>query len=191
VMSVELHNGRITTMSHLEFWKKLHTRSTCFTPSRCLLCCDGTAELADISFGDAWLPEFSNDNNGTSIIVSRTQMAEQFLQKAMSSKKIKLSKITGIKVARSQGMMRFKKNSLAVRFLFFGLSGEAIPKYYTKMLKPGFIDYPRSGVILVNQYLASKPRLWGVLQNFIRLQNPLKKAHTIALAHTLPKHTLV
>ena len=32
-----------------------------FTPMRCTMCPDQAAELADISFGDAWLPEFKNE----------------------------------------------------------------------------------------------------------------------------------
>jgi coenzyme F420 hydrogenase subunit beta len=183
MLSIKLKSGDEKNCSYLE-WITIH-EFCLFTPSRCLLCCDGSAELADISFGDAWLPEFLHDNTGRSIIISRTQIAEQFLQKAMVSKKIELSKISGIRVAKSQGMMRFKKNSLAVRFLLFRLSGKETPTYFTKTLKPKFIDYPRSGIIFVNRYLASKRCFWGAIENFIRLQNPLKKTYTIALARTI------
>lgn len=183
MLSIKLKSGNEKDFPYLDY---IRTHLFClFTPARCLLCCDQTAELADISFGDAWLPEFSDDNLGTSIIISRTQMGEQILQKAMSSKKIELSKISGIRVAKSQGMMRFKKNSLAVRFLLFRLSGKEIPMYTTKLPKPTFIDYPRSGIIFVNRYLASKRHLWGILEGLIRLQNSLKRIYTIALAHTL------
>ena len=36
-----------------------------FTPMRCTMCPDQLAELADISLGDAWLPEFRGDKIGT------------------------------------------------------------------------------------------------------------------------------
>ncbi|UCC32937.1 MAG: Coenzyme F420 hydrogenase/dehydrogenase, beta subunit C-terminal domain, partial [Candidatus Bathyarchaeota archaeon] len=40
-----------------------------FMPKRCLFCPDHTAELADISSGDAWLPEIKRkDSQGTSLI---------------------------------------------------------------------------------------------------------------------------
>lgn len=45
-----------------------------FAPTRCLLCSDGVCELADISFGDAWLPELSDDKIGKSIIISKRGM---------------------------------------------------------------------------------------------------------------------
>ena len=53
-----------------------------FTPDGCNVCSDHLAELADISFGDAWLPEFEVDKLGTSIAISRTKLGEEFLAKA-------------------------------------------------------------------------------------------------------------
>jgi hypothetical protein len=38
--------------------------------------------MADISLGDAWLPEFKNDRNGISLIVTRTDAGEATIQKA-------------------------------------------------------------------------------------------------------------
>ncbi len=57
-----------------EFWN--FAGQSFFYPKRCLMCIDGTAELSDISFGDAWLPEFSNDPKGTSVLISRTETGD-------------------------------------------------------------------------------------------------------------------
>ncbi len=51
-------------------------------PWRCSLCLDRTSQMADISLGDAWLPEFKNDRNGISLIVTRTDAGEATIQKA-------------------------------------------------------------------------------------------------------------
>jgi len=57
-----------------------------FFPARCLMCCDGVCELADISFGDAWLPELSDDKIGTSMVVSKSEIGDKILQRMKSKK---------------------------------------------------------------------------------------------------------
>jgi coenzyme F420 hydrogenase subunit beta len=184
VSSVLLKSGEEKNHRYME-WASVQ-QFCLFAPGRCLLCCDGTAELADISFGDAWLPKFSNDRIGTSAIVSRTLKGEQLLHDAAFKKKICLRKLSALEVAKSQGMMRFKKNSLSIRFLLFKMCGKAIPTYNTELLKPGFVDYPRSGAIFVNQYLASKYSLWGALEKLLRMQDSLKKIYKTATSRMLP-----
>ena len=167
-------------------WIKAHAYCM-FAPSRCLLCCDHSAELSDISFADAWLPEFQGDKIGTSLIISRTKVGEEILRKAVANKKIEIREIDCIKVAESQKMMRFKKNSLAVRFLFFKAASKKIPIYNRRLLKPSLIDFPRSGIIFVNRYIASKRSLWRFLEKFINLQSPLEKMYTKVLGSSPSK----
>ncbi len=55
-----------------------------FAAPYCLLCSDHTSELADISFGDAWLPEImESETFGESIIIARTLIGEKLLEEAM------------------------------------------------------------------------------------------------------------
>ena len=42
-----------------------------FKPNACDYCDDVVGETSDVSLGDAWLPQFVNDPNGTSIMVIR------------------------------------------------------------------------------------------------------------------------
>jgi coenzyme F420 hydrogenase subunit beta len=163
-------------------WVGIHEQCF-FTPSRCLVCCDQSAELADLSFGDAWLPEFSDDKLGTSVLISRTRVGEELLLKAKLNNRVELDEISAIKMAKSQGMMRFKKNGLGVRVKLFKLTGKNIPVYSAMILKPGFIDYPRSCMIFVNQYLASKRSLWLTLEPLISMQDFLKQAYLKMLDH--------
>jgi coenzyme F420 hydrogenase subunit beta len=89
-------------------------------PKSCRLCCDETAELADISFGDAWLPELQHDHVGSSIIVSRNEVAEQLLRDAVLRGRVVIEKAASRDVVRSQidALYRKKKEAGAYMRLF-------------------------------------------------------------------------
>jgi coenzyme F420 hydrogenase subunit beta len=131
-----------------------------FTPWRCTLCSDHTCELADISFGDAWLPELANDKIGTSIIISRSKVAEEILQSMASRRIIELNEIDSGKVALSQGMFRFKKDQLKARIFFFKLFGKKIPIYDQKLPRPKLSDYLMAMWQYFWIYVSSKRYLW-------------------------------
>lgn len=50
-----------------------------FKYQACEFCDDVFAETADITFGDAWLPEYVNDNKGTNIIVTRNYQLSELI----------------------------------------------------------------------------------------------------------------
>lgn len=52
-----------------------------FKHRACDFCDDIAGELADVSFGDAWLPEYEHDYLGTNIIVSRSDKFDYYLKK--------------------------------------------------------------------------------------------------------------
>jgi len=92
-----------------------------FTPVSCFMCSDHTAELSDISFGDAWLPEFGGDRIGTSIIISRSLQGEEILQKAVLEGIIKIKLISSHKVILSQLIQLYlKKKNIEARTKLFG-----------------------------------------------------------------------
>ena len=64
-LTFQLAGGGNVFIPYQRVWESL---DLAFTPRRCLECFDGAAELADISFGDAWLPEFAEDKKGLSLI---------------------------------------------------------------------------------------------------------------------------
>ena len=105
--------------------------SVFFVPYRCLLCPDGTSELADISFGDAWLPELvRNSNAGESIVVSRTQRGEEILRRMANEKVIVLNQIPAEKVILSQqDMLNHKKKSIQARIRVFRSLGKTTPSF--------------------------------------------------------------
>lgn len=83
-----------------------------FVPTACLLCCDLTNELADISFGDAWLPELKGAQRGYSLVITRSDKGEELLQDAQREGKIRLKKIERTDILKSHKLgLLFKKRT--------------------------------------------------------------------------------
>lgn len=159
-ISIYLRDGQRIFIPHFDAWKRL---DLVFFPRRCTLCCDGAGELADISFGDAWLPEFSDDKNGTSVIISRTPKVDELLQRMLAKGIIKLDNTTAAKVAESQQNFRAKKNTISLYMLHAIITRHKLPAYNTKLGKPGLTDVVNASIHLLGLYLSSKRRLWGLV----------------------------
>jgi coenzyme F420 hydrogenase subunit beta len=156
-MSIELKDGGKIFIPKSKYYDG---RFGSFIPIQCLLCSDHACELADISLGDAWLPEFADDKAGKSIIISRSKVAEEILQSMASRRIIELNEIDSGKVAQSQGMFRFKRNRLRARIFFFKLFGKKIPSYNQKLPKPKLSDYLLTIWQYFWIYVSSKRYLW-------------------------------
>ena len=133
-----------------------------FFPVRCLMCSDGICELADISFGDAWLPELSDDKIGKSIIVSKSEIGEKILQVMILKNKIELKEVSAKKVIQSQaGMLCFKKKNLNARNKLF----KVVPKYnmQNNLLEPDTIDCLLALFPYSNSYASSNSFLRKIL----------------------------
>ena len=133
-----------------------------FYPARCLMCSDEICELADISFGDAWLPELSEEKIGKSIVVSKSEIGEKILQLMKSKNKIELTEVGVEKVIQSQaGMLYFKKKNLNARNKLF----KVVPKYniQNNLLEPDTIDLLLALFPYLNSYASSKSLLRKVL----------------------------
>jgi len=73
-----------------------------FWSKRCMICNDKLCLLADIIFMDAWLPEFSSDKIGSSLIVVRSKNGADLIAKAMEKGIVELSPVPIEAVLRSQ-----------------------------------------------------------------------------------------
>jgi coenzyme F420 hydrogenase subunit beta len=130
-----------------------------FYPKRCLMCGDGVCELADISFGDAWLPEFRDDNTGRSIIISRTEIGKHILQRMSEEGKIELNRVNSKEVVQSQTLMIYlkKKN--------FTIKKKLLKVYpYNKLLRSDIIDNSIALWFYFSTSLSSNPHLKIILQ---------------------------
>ena len=92
-----------------------------FIPKRCFLCGDHTAELADVSFGDAWLSQFKNDKKGRSIIITRTLRGQKIIEEVKNKKVANLSLLSRKEIILSQLIpLYLKKKSIKPRSFLFG-----------------------------------------------------------------------
>lgn len=156
-MKISLESGELLLP---DYWNNLFGLNF-FTPARCLLCSDGICELADISFGDAWLPELSDDKIGRSIIVSKSEIGEQLLQVMKLKNRIELDRIGVKKVIQSQaGMLYFKKKNLNARSKLF----KAVPKN-DNVLESDAGDYLIALYSYLNAYISSKSFLRKLLRH--------------------------
>ena len=130
-----------------------------FYPARCLMCSDEICELADISFGDAWLPELSDDKIGASIIISKSKIGEEILEATKLKSEIELNDISVKKVIQSQaGMLYFKKkNPNAYNKLF-----KFVPKS-DNLLKSDILDYLLALFPYINFHVSSKSVLRKII----------------------------
>lgn len=159
-----------------------------FTPVRCTLCPDQTAELADISVGDAWLPELKHNKVGESIIITRTAVGDEMLEIATSANAIRTIRVEQCKVKQSQLVnLNFKKKDLGTRFDFFRTIGRAVPVFYPKPTRiPPMSLLPsilRTLYTYFNIWISSHSLLANVLQYFplpvVRLYYGIYKALSI------------
>lgn len=74
-----------------------------FKSKACDFCTDVMTELADISLGDAWLPKYRPDGMGTSVIVTRSPLAEKIIQQGIKSEELVIDLATMDLLLQSQG----------------------------------------------------------------------------------------
>ncbi|HAP96717.1 Coenzyme F420 hydrogenase/dehydrogenase, beta subunit C-terminal domain [Epilithonimonas hominis] len=86
-----------------------------FKSNACDFCDDVTTELADISLGDAWLSPYNKDGKGTSVIVSRSLLADELMTKGIESGALKCQHLALDKFLQSQEGS-FKHRQLGIRY---------------------------------------------------------------------------
>jgi coenzyme F420-reducing hydrogenase beta subunit len=105
-----------------------------FVPNACNFCDDIFAELADISFMDAWLPEYIKDPLGTSLLLVRDKQVLDILKK-MDDKNIKLEPVNIQKVIQSNRDVIFsKRRDISERIAYCLGKGEDVPDKRTDLL---------------------------------------------------------
>lgn len=87
-----------------------------FKANACDFCDDVVTELADISLGDAWLQPYSQDGRGTSVIITRSPIAELIVQEGMKKSEITIESISPDTMrASQQGSYNHRHEGLYVR----------------------------------------------------------------------------
>jgi coenzyme F420 hydrogenase subunit beta len=154
MMSILLKNGRKILVPYSEMISS-HTLWFYALP-RCALCCDLTSELADVSCGDAWLPEvMANEKIGKSIVICRTKIGKAICTEAVRNGYIEIQELDPNKVKQSSNMMETKKRDIKVRFFLRTLFNRPTPVYNTALLQPGPINYLRGVLVYFNIWISS------------------------------------
>ena len=156
-MTISTKSGELLLLP--DYWSFVGAKF--FWPARCLMCSDGICELSDISFGDAWLPEFSDEKIGKSIFVSQSEIGEQLLQNMKLKNKIELHEIGVKKVIQSQAsMLHFKKKNLNARSRLF----KVVPNHNAS-LESDTMDYFFALFSCLNSYASSNSFIRKILSN--------------------------
>lgn len=99
-----------------------------FKANACDFCDDVTTELADISLGDAWLPPYNADGRGTSVIVTRSTMADSLIQGGLKEEKLTVEELPLIRfLASQQGSFNHRHKGLNYRIKKARKRGQLVP----------------------------------------------------------------
>lgn len=99
-----------------------------FMLKACECCDDIVAELADISFGDAWLPEFVQDGRGTNVVICRREDIRDMLLEGAAAGDLALRPLEPEEVLKSQdGSFRQRRQALSYRLYLSQKRGEWRP----------------------------------------------------------------
>lgn len=100
-----------------------------FKYKACDFCDDVVAETADVTVGDAWLPQYKNDSQGTNVIVVRNKLIANIINEGISSGQLSMDEIDAEEVVRSQKSgFDHRRDSLAFRLYLVDKKGEWRPK---------------------------------------------------------------
>ncbi len=166
-MSIKLKDGRTENIPYPVYWGGF---GGLFFPLSCALCIDWYAKLADISFGDAWLPELKRDEIGSSIVIARSQHGEDILQRMAAGGKINLMTTNASRVNETQGGLPKKEAELKIRLNIAKLSGKKRPiRGDIPLPHPSPLAYLNYGLHSLLGFIASRRNLWGLLDIYNRL----------------------
>lgn len=97
---------------------------------RCRFCVDATGELADISFGDAWLPRFLNTGKKWSLFVCRSNEIFLLLQQMMGKGLVELNTLALDELVTAQkGNLTTKKERQKARYALYRIINKPVPYF--------------------------------------------------------------
>jgi coenzyme F420 hydrogenase subunit beta len=127
----QTRDGRVEHMSYAESWGGILSKHVQF---RCKVCPDGTGGFADVACGDAWhcdekgYPLFE-EQEGLSLIVSRSWRGEELVKAAIESGYIKAEDFDENEIAQMQPGQHKRKRLVQSRLLALRLTGRLTPRF--------------------------------------------------------------
>ena len=125
-MTVESNDKKTVNLPYPDY-----ARLTGYTKySRCRLCVDATGELADLSFGDAWIERFLKTKKKWSFYISRSTFAEEVLNDMLEDGLFEYKEISVEELIKSQtGNLSTKKERQNSRFKLYKKLGYTLPSF--------------------------------------------------------------
>jgi coenzyme F420 hydrogenase subunit beta len=132
-----------------------------FTQNACNYCDDVFAECADVTFMDAWLPEYVQDYRGTSLVLVRSARMQDVMCEGIRSEEIHLKTIAVQKLIKSQSSgIEEKRIILAHRLYQNKIKGMFSPQ---KRIQPMKITNPfqKKKLLIIHQMQCTSRNLWA------------------------------
>ena len=145
-----------------------------FKYKACDFCDDISAETADVSVGDAWLPQFVSDSQGTNVIVIRNIQIKALVDEGMESGRLRFAPLAVDQAVESQNAnVRHRRQGLAYRLHLLDLTKEWRPR---KRVDPAPMEDKRRAAVLEQRirFREVVPLLWsdavarGSLESFLK-----------------------
>ncbi len=160
-----------TTLKHFSvkqsFHQYYHPLRSFFIPKRCKLCIDHFGELADVSFGDLYIPPFSEDKVGISSVVVRKKYLNYILFQSKKHGFINIKKLEVTTLLESQIMAKRKKSVNIDMLRLEKMRGRRIPRYDIEIKRKLSI---KSIVIylhtLLQLFIGKRKALWPLISLF-------------------------
>jgi len=147
-----------------------------FQPEACNFCDDVVAECADISFGDAWLPQFAHESRGTNLIICRNRMLDDILEAGSASGEITLFSLSDADAVQSQaGGFRHRREGLALRLADDQAAGLSVPRKRVDPNPHAVSDHranllrQRRRMAKISQVAFERARVSGSLRDYTRV----------------------
>lgn len=103
---------------------------------------DLTAELADVSLGDAWIKPYQNDGDGNNVIVVRSELAEKIVQTGIKTDQLKMDLISVELFKKSQaGGFKHKQLGMKQRINLVRESLDFLPYKRERLLESTPLEY--------------------------------------------------
>jgi hypothetical protein len=109
-----------------------------FKYKACDFCDDIAAETADVSVGDAWLPEYVEDSMGTNVVIIRNSIINQIVLDGLQSGELSMQPLSVDKAVASQSAnVRHRREDLPYRLYLHDLTKSWRPQKRLHASKSG------------------------------------------------------
>lgn len=107
-----------------------------FKNNACDFCDDVTTELADISLGDAWLQPYNQDGAGTSVIVTRSGIADLLVKEGIANRSLTVEELSlDMFTASQEGSFKHRQKATAYRLTQKRNAKSVLPKKRERLLQ--------------------------------------------------------